>query len=67
MFLIFCISYAHDQVLAKKGLLVTCAMEPSYEHAQSDLALYLSDKVMHAKFRKLDGNNNGEACQALRK
>lgn len=64
----FFLSATHPFALkAKVGKFVTCRMEQTYERAQEDYANYKSDPVTYERFKHLDGDGDGVACEGLPK
>lgn len=59
--------FAVDRVIAHSTQYTTCKMIGNYQTAQSDLALFIKDPKTFKQFGKLDKDNDGIACEFLKK
>lgn len=68
--LVYFIQSLHEfsaRASAKGGTLATCEMIGNFKDAQKDLALYKEDPIQYRRFRRLDSNKNGIACEMFKK
>jgi len=64
----FFLSATHPFALkAKVGRFVTCRMERTQEQAQQDYENYKKDPAANERFKHLDGDGDGVACESLPK